>query len=134
MTIHFTLLPFLIDGECPRCGEYFTYKAVALSDDGTEVCATCADKLLPGASQIVKGLDLIQEAMLFDVFTRPAAGRQTLPISKVLRAMADRIDDVMLDKVKLQICVEVVDGIWPHETGQHIGVGIDWRIDDNQPS
>jgi hypothetical protein len=126
--VELTLFSGPADGECWRCHETYEIHAVAAFTDGDQwTCPDCADRLARGYGQIIKGLDLVHQALLLDVFTRPITSADAHAITWAIRQMAKLVDDVMTDKVKVRVGVEVQQG-YLDEEGQYIGVLINHDI------
>lgn len=111
------------DGECWRCGN--TYEIVAFApfvDADQWTCPACAEREFAGMEQIIKGLDLIHETVLWDVLSRPVTRTDVAVITASLRELADMIDKIMDDQVKVKLAIHIQDGVLEHEKGQPIGV------------
>jgi len=127
--IELSLFSSYSDGECWRCEETYEIVAFAAFTDGDQwTCPSCADREFPGMQQIIKGLDAVHEATMLDVFTRPISGADARSITWGLRAVADLIDDVMADRVKVKLGVHIQEGVLDHEKDQYIGVMLNREI------
>jgi len=116
------------DGECSYCREMYEITAFAAYDDTAGVCPACAERLSPGMQDIIRGLDAVHEGVVWDVFTRPITAADAHTITRALRHLADRIDDVMADRVQVRLCTRVEEGFPPNEAGVPIGVSISRQI------
>ncbi|WP_336208226.1 hypothetical protein [Nonomuraea sp. LPB2021202275-12-8] len=127
--VELTLFNGPADGECSTCRETYEIRAYAAFVDGDQwTCPRCADRHARGLQQIIKGLDLVHEALLLDVFTRPTTGTDARAITWAIRRLADLVDDVMADRVKVSLRVHIQEGITPDEEGQYIGVLINHDV------
>ncbi|MBB6343779.1 hypothetical protein FHU36_000288 [Nonomuraea muscovyensis] len=127
--VELTLFSGPADAECSRCRDMYEIKAFAVFVDGDQwTCPPCADREARGIEQIIKGLDLVHEALLLDVFTRPITGADARAITWAIRALADLVDDVMADRVEVRLGVHIQEGVIPEEKGEYIGVLINHEI------
>jgi hypothetical protein len=80
-----------IEQQCARCGQYgsafaaITYDA----DTGGLICPACSEHIVPGWPELVRAIDQVHDAICY--VGRPTEGAD---IAAVLRALADRVDDL----------------------------------------
>ncbi|HEY9475811.1 MAG TPA: hypothetical protein VIS06_18410 [Mycobacteriales bacterium] len=80
-----------IEQRCARCGQYCSaFAAITYDvDTGELICPACSEHIVPGWPELVRAIDQVHDAICY--VGRPAEGAD---IAAVLRALADRVDDL----------------------------------------
>lgn len=128
MSIEFAIFHESTDGLCWRCEESYDIHLVGAFDDDAWTCPNCLDLDQPGMGEVIRGLDQVWNGVSLDMAARPTPNADYGTVTAALRNLADIIDGIADNSIKLQICVQLVDGFLPGEKGDPVGVMVERRI------
>ncbi|GAA4518370.1 hypothetical protein GCM10023191_092360 [Actinoallomurus oryzae] len=112
------------DGECIRCGEYFSiHGAFAMWHDG-EVCTDCAP---PDIAQAVAALDELHEVITIG----DVSSRNRRALADTLRNLARLADQITSGERTVHKAIDFAAGPWSND--EPCGVHLDWHIDSAPP-
>lgn len=120
--LHLSLIGTEMDPECRDSGDCIEIMSIGILEDDEFICPDCADRKVPGFAQIVRGLDLIHEAVCLDGLRRMDAET----VAHVMFKLAGQIDG--LARGDMAVRVHRAIETEPDEAATPIGVNVSREI------